>query len=161
MGMLEQAEATLRSWRRQHLSKGITYVRPGVGSITKGADGNQLIATQAATLFEQDNGAAIVNLRAIDWICEAADLVLKGKRIVPQPGDRVEINLDGDDGASASGSVEKFEVAGIGGEPCFVWHGRDAKSYRIHSIQIGTGVATASAASGVGTMAVGSTFVVS
>lgn len=113
MDILARAEEYARKLRRQSLSKLATYQR---GSVAK-----PLLVTQAATIAESDDGELIVNTTIVDWIFEASELLISGSTTEPQPGDRIE--WDG----------KTFELMALGGEKCWRWHGRDGKSYRVHT----------------------------
>jgi hypothetical protein len=117
MGMLENAEATLRKWRRSNLAKLVSYTC-SLGTIA-------VYVTQAETRVDSDNGEVIVRSRVVDWIVEAADLKVSGQQIVPKPGDSIVL-----------GSLA-FELAALGDEPCYRVHGRDYASYRLHTKQVG------------------------
>lgn len=128
MGLLETAEVWLRSQRGNSLAKPITYNRAGATAHIN------ITGTQAETRFEVDNGEVIVDASMIDWIVEIADLMLDFGAgpiaIVPQGGDVITCPTN------HGNSV--FEVAAIGNEPEWQWHGRSSDSIRIHTVQTGT-----------------------
>lgn len=116
MGMLERAEETLRKWRRTNLTKLVSYTC-SAGTIA-------VYVTQAETRVDSDNGEVITRSRVVDFIVEAADLKISGQQIEPKPGDRISFN----------GLV--FELAALGGEPCYRVHGQDYASYRLHTKRV-------------------------
>ncbi|HBE68505.1 MAG TPA: hypothetical protein DDW52_10195 [Planctomycetaceae bacterium] len=116
MSLLQNAEAYLREVRRQHLAQLVTYQR--------GADSVDLLATQGSTDTENDSGAVVVQSRSIDWILEAADLLLNETEVLPEKGDRIVVGS------------RIYEVVDLGGEPCFRWHGRDSLSLRVHTKEV-------------------------
>ncbi len=124
MGLIDKAEQFLRAARTKHLATRIRYVRPAVGA----TDG--IPATQGSTEWQLDNGSAIVNSRTVDWIINTDDLIINQMLATPRPGDRIEVDTGNDV------KVERYEVSGVGGQPCYQWHGRDSKTYRIHTVQI-------------------------
>ena len=150
MDLLGKAEDLVRSVRRQSLSKVVTYRRTIVTRVDECGLEDQipnmtgtldtLVATQAETRAQSDDGELILNTKIVDWLFEAADLFLTyelteqsegdedyaaslefDELAVPKPGDR--IIWDG----------KTFELMAIGGEKCWRWHGRDGKSYRVHT----------------------------
>lgn len=121
MGMLETAENWLRTQRRASLSKTVTYRRGGVSNAS-------VPATQAETRGEADNGEVILESRTVDWLIDRADLTLSGSATEPLPGDRIEVTYDH--------GTETFEVAAVGTEPAWRWHGRDGGTFRIHTVTV-------------------------
>lgn len=123
MGLLEQAEATLRKWRKEHLAKPVTYYRTGEEPL-------EINATQAATTVDSESSnGTLVRGTVIDWIVDREDLSdLDG---VPQAGDRIEIT---------SGEItDNYEVMDLG-DHCYRRHGRDHLSWRIHTKRISNAV---------------------
>jgi hypothetical protein len=123
MGLLETAEVWLRSQRRSSLAKTITYRRGLV-------ENDSILASQAETIFESDNGEMIIDSKVVDWLIDRADLTLSAIPVEPRNGDQITIALDH--------ATLVFEVCAIGGEPAWRWHGRDGQTFRIHTKQIGT-----------------------
>lgn len=123
VGYLKSAETWLRAVRASHLKACDTWTT----QYSRGLATLGLAMTQAETRFQTDDGQTIVNSAAMDWIIDRADMVAVGLN-EPQPGDRITIVLE-------HGS-EVFEVAAIGGEPAWRWHGRDGQTFRIHTVRI-------------------------
>lgn len=123
VGFLANAESWLRSVRDTHLKASATWATQySRGMTTIGMD-----MTQAETRFQSDDGQTIVNSATMDWIIDRADLAASGLG-EPQPGDRITL-------IQAHGA-EVFEVAAIGAEPAWRWHGRDGQSFRVHSVRV-------------------------
>jgi len=96
--LLTDAAGWLSEVRRTSLSQSVTYSR-GESSV-------QLQATPGRTEYEiADEYGTTVKAHVTDWIVDAADLVLDGQRVLPEPGDRI---------TTADGRT--FEVLPLAGE---------------------------------------------
>jgi hypothetical protein len=115
--LFKEAEAWLRSQRAEHFAGTITYTRDGVSNAN-------VQATKAETRYETDDGAVIMNAKAVDWLIDNTELTLDGSQVQPQPGDQIT------DGTTT------YLVAALGGESrAWIYHGRDNLTYRIHTVQ--------------------------
>ena len=104
MGMLEDAEQSLRGWRREHLTTTGAY------------NSTPTPVTQASTDVDtQFTDGLIVESKTVDWLIDAADLSSP-----PVLGDRIVV------------ADVTYEVMAIGGK-CWRWHGRTNSTYLIHS----------------------------
>lgn len=128
MSLLSDAEAALREIRRTSLAEEVVYQRSSQ-TLT-------LLATQAATQTENDDGRVIIQSRSIDWIIEAADLILNGIQEQPKSGDRIHV--------ARGGGTRIFEAMDLGSERHFRFHGRDYLSLRIHTKEVLEPIVTAS-----------------
>lgn len=110
--LLEQATDWLEEKRKAHASRSVTYER--------GAESVEALATVGRKSYQVDGGyGAAVWVDSTDFIVAAADLVLAGETVLPQPGDRVRV---------AEGStVQVYEVMSPGGE---MSHYEPADPYR-------------------------------
>lgn len=79
-----------------------------------------VLAVQAETTAQSDDGETILNTRTVDWLIDKSEMPWE-----PENGHRI---------TAADGTV--FAVAAVGGEKCYRWHGRDRLTYRIHSKQV-------------------------
>ena len=125
--MLEQGAAWLDAMRTKHASRTVTY--------TRGTDAVELSATLGATSYEvADEFGVTVEAKATDILVSAADLVLAGGQVQPEPGDQVHVTI-GDE-------VHVFEVMDLGG----AGHWRPSDPYghtlRIHTKLVGTEAAS-------------------
>ncbi len=123
--MLADGAEWLRTQRKAYLSETVVYAQDG--------DSCTLSATKAETRFESDTGdGVLVTGRQVDWLIDAADLVAGlGAGTTPMPGDRLQ--------SGSGASAKQFTVVQIGGEDTWRWHDRAMKTYRIHTIETGTG----------------------
>jgi hypothetical protein len=120
MGLLADGESWLRAQRR---------AQAGTVSYSRGGTTNASVkATQAETTGETDGGDIILDAHVADWLIDRADLTLASAEVEPMPGDQITIALAHGD--------EVYEVASIGPEPCWRWHGRDGGTYRIHTVRV-------------------------
>ena len=118
---LQRAETWLRRLRDTHLKACDTNTTTYARGLTEiGLD-----MTQAETRYETDDGETIVNSSMADWLIDRAAMITFGE---PQPGDKITITL--------AHGTETYEVAAIGGEPAWRWHGRDGQTFRIHTVRI-------------------------
>ena len=110
--LLEQGAAWLDAQRAKHASQTVTYER--------GEDSVEVQATVGRKSYQVDGGyGAAVWVDSTDFIVAAADLILAGETVLPQPGDRVRV---------AEGStVQVYEVMSPGGE---MSHYEPADPYR-------------------------------
>lgn len=117
-------EAFLRR-RRADAATAVSYYR---GMAVNAA----VPAIQANTEYETDDGEAIVKSASADWLIERADLMLDlgagAVEVTPQAGDRINITLDH--------GTEVFEVAPLGADDVYRWHGRDGQTFRIHTVRV-------------------------
>ena len=116
-GLLDHA----RSLRMIMWGERVTYYRTSTGAELS------LTARRAAVFVAAGGGDdATVNSKHLDWCVVAADLVDRGARFAPSPGDKVVVT-DGE------GNSQTYLVSLIGGdEP---WEPADSDGYelRIHA----------------------------
>ena len=120
--MLERAERFLRKKRGDHLAKMVRYTQAG-GIFT------QIKATPAATTIDASDGLIAVRADVVDWLIDVREF----QQFVgqcPRPGDTIEGESQDGDGVS---DTKVYTVAGIAGEPCYRYHGRDMMTFRIHT----------------------------
>jgi hypothetical protein len=117
--LLERATDWLEEQRKAHLARLVTYQR--------GADSVAVWATMGRKTFDvAAEYGALVQVDATDFIVAAADLVLGGGVVVPQPGDRVRVP-QGD-------GVDVYEVMGPGpDQACCEPADPYRKAWRIHT----------------------------
>jgi hypothetical protein len=93
--LLERGARWLEDQRTRHCTRDVTYVRGAASVVVK--------ATVGRTQYETDDGHAVrVAFTERDFLIQAADLMLGGNVVTPQPGDRIR--------ESQSGQVLVFEV---------------------------------------------------
>jgi hypothetical protein len=86
--LLEQGARWLEAQRTKHCTRDVTYVR--------GADSVVVQATIGRTEFQADDGQTVrIDFTERDYLMRAADLVLAGDAVAPQPGDQVRETQDG------------------------------------------------------------------
>ena len=120
MSVIDEAFDWLNGQLKQHESRQVTYWALGDSvTITQ--------ATLGQTRTELDNGdGAIVEGRVCDWLIDAADIVIGGRAILPEPGHAI-IDASGD-------KTIEYLVTDMGNEPCYRFMDRRQKKLRIHSI---------------------------
>ena len=97
--LLQEGAAWLETMRVAHASQMVTYQR--------GGDLVEVAATVGRKAYEiADEYGAVVQVDATDFIVAAADLVLGGETVEPQPGDRIRMTV--------TGGVEVYEVLAPG-----------------------------------------------
>lgn len=86
--LLERGSRWLEDQRTKHCTRDVTYVR--------GSDAVVVKATVGRTQYETDDGHTVrIAFTDRDFLVLAAELVLAGTPITPQPGDRVRELRDG------------------------------------------------------------------
>jgi hypothetical protein len=121
--LLSKARSWLAGQLKAHAAVEVVYRR--------GEDLCELTAAKGQSLFGVDDGAGIaVNYESIDWLCDAADLVLDGEVALPEKGDRIEETDEG-------GAVQVYEVTAPGTEPAWRYRDPERLRLRIHSKYIG------------------------
>jgi hypothetical protein len=117
--LLETATDWLEGKRKAHLARSVTYQR-GAASVEVQATVGRKTYDVAAEY------GALVQVDATDFIIAAADLVLGGEQVVPQPGDRVRLT----DGAK----TEVYEVMGPGpDQACYEPADPYRRAWRVHT----------------------------
>ena len=125
--LLEQGLAWLDGMRVKHASRTVAYSR--------GAESVEVSATLGETTYEvADEFGTTVQAKATDFLVSAAELVLAGEKVLPEPGDQVRVTV-GDE-------VHVFEVMDLGGAGH--WRPSDPHGHtlRIHAKLVGTEAAT-------------------
>ena len=128
--LLEGASAWLDAQRLKFMSRTVSYCR--------GNDSVDVRATIGKTVFEVDNGYAVLErIESRDYLVPAADLVLDGEVTVPARGDRIKETdeLLGDLGLEFK--VFVYEVMAPGSEPHFQFSDPYRRTLRIHTKFIG------------------------
>jgi hypothetical protein len=123
VGLIEQAETWLRA-NRARQAVDVTYRR--------GSDSATVPALPARTRWQTDAGEIFLDSTHADFLIERAELVLGLLEVLPEPGDMIELTLDH--------GVDTYEVATLGTEPCFKYHGRDGGTFRVHAVRIPTDI---------------------
>ncbi|MBP7747009.1 MAG: hypothetical protein KA383_12840 [Phycisphaerae bacterium] len=120
--LLEQGAAWLEDQRTRHMSRTVAYLR--------GGDSADLPATIGRTEFEQaDEYGVIHRTESRDFLVSAAQLVLGGKVVLPQAGDRIR-ETDGE-------QIFLYEVMAPGGEPPWRYSDPYRRTLRVHTKFIG------------------------
>ncbi len=97
--LLEEGAAWLETMRVAHASQTVMYQRDG--------DLVEVQATVGRKAYEiADEYGAVVQVDSTDFIVAAADLVLGGETVEPEPGDRIRMTVDA--------AVEVYEVLAPG-----------------------------------------------
>ena len=109
--------------RVRHLSRSVTYLR--------GSNSVELDAAVGKTLFEIDNGMAVLEkFESRDFLVRAGDLVLNGQRTLPERGDKVR--------ETVAVTVYVYEVMAPGREPCWRYSDPYRRALRIHTKLVDT-----------------------
>ena len=121
--LLEQGLGWLNDMRGKHMSQTVVYGRAG--------DSVEVQATLGRTEYEvTDEAGVTVQAVATDFIAAAADLVLSGQLVSPEPGDQIRV--------TAGANVLVYEVMDLGG----AGHYRPGDAYgnalRVHTKQVDT-----------------------
>ena len=121
--ILENGSNWLLDKLRVNASREVTYRRVDEAIAVE--------ATVGRTVFEQDDGAGvIVRTEVRDYLIDAVDLVLSGKRELPKRGDRIE--------EIQNSQQFVYEVMSIGTEPHWRYSDPYRKTLRIHTKHIAT-----------------------
>jgi len=119
--LLEQGASWLENQRTRHMSRTVTYIR--------GNDGVDLPATIGRTEFEQSDEYGVIHrIESRDFLVRAADLVLGGRAVWPQPGDRIR--------EAVGAQTFVYEVMAPGGEPPWRYSDPYRRTLRIHTKQV-------------------------
>lgn len=123
--MLSEANDWLNEQLKQHISRQVVYRRADQ-SVT-------VTATIGSTLLKlgDDFGGVRIERTDRDYLIAAADLVLDGQPVAPQPGDTIE------DGNDPGGQTLVYEVRAPEGEPPWRWSDHYRNLLRIHAKWIG------------------------
>jgi hypothetical protein len=120
--LLQQASAWLDRVRKANLAHTVTYQR--------GEQSVDVAATVGRTEFEGvDAYGAIERTEARDFLVLAADLVLAGTAVLPEPGDCIREAQDG--------KTYVYEVMAPAKEPCWKWSDPYRRTLRIHTKEVG------------------------
>lgn len=123
--MLAWGSNWLEEERDEHLTRTVVYVR--------GEDSVSIAATFGRVAYRVEGNYGILERHEVrDYLVLAADLVLDGAEVLPQPGDRIRETV-GD-------TVHVYEVMPIGGEPCWRYSDDFRQTLRIHSKHVDTEV---------------------
>jgi hypothetical protein len=119
--LLQQASAWLDRVRKTNLARTVTYGR--------GEQSVEVQATVGRTDFEAvDAYGAVERTESRDFLVLAADLVLAGTAVLPEPGDRVREVQDG--------KTYVYEVMAPAKEPCWKWSDPYRRTLRIHTKEV-------------------------
>jgi hypothetical protein len=121
--LLKKASEWLENQRVKHMTCTVFYLR--------GAESIEVAATIGKTVFEIDDGiGARTQFEARDFLILADDLILDGRIVLPERGDRVQ--------EVQTGKTFLYEVLAPGKEPCWRYSDPYRKTLRIHTKQVGT-----------------------
>ena len=116
--MLARDTAWLAGQRKRFIGTSVVYRR--------GASSATLTATIGSTKRELDEGDGLVTrYESRDFLITAADLILGGARVMPQPGDQI---------VEADGSV--CELMDFPGDGYWTWSGPYRVTLRVHTKQV-------------------------
>ena len=131
MSLLRQAQETLKQWRSESLAVDIVYRRgvaflellPGEYEqvVSPTPNVKTIKGTLAQTTLTLDDGKTISKSKVTDWLVDVDQMAESGE---PLRGD--QIDYEG----------VRYEVADLGTEHCWRWHGTLRKTYRIHTKQV-------------------------
>ena len=116
--LLQQASAFVDRVRKANLAHTVTYCR--------GEQSVDVAATIGRTDFEGvDAYGAIERTESRDFLILAADLVLSGAAVLPEPGDRISEVQDE--------ATYVYEVMAPARQPCWRWSDPYRRTLRIHT----------------------------
>lgn len=88
-----------------------------------------LTATKGRSEFaELDNNGHLVRTESRDWLMEADDIVLGGRAVLPQRGDRIE--------ETAGGTKHVYELMQFGDEPPWKYSDEERVRIRVHTREV-------------------------
>jgi hypothetical protein len=136
--LLEQASAWLDRMRAAHMSRPVTYCRPGTGEDSEGEQSVEVQATVGRTVFETADAYGVVERsESRDFLVTAADLVLDGQAVLPERGDRIrETQVATGDSPGRDGKTFVYEVMAPGKESPWLWSDLYRRTLRIHTKQV-------------------------
>lgn len=121
--LLERGAAWLEGQRVKHLARTVVYQR--------GENSVEVQATIGRTLFDQaDQYGAVVRHEARDFLILTNDLVLGGRAVLPERGDRIR--------EPQGSKTFVYEVMAPGGEPVWRYSDPYRNTLRIHTKQVDT-----------------------
>jgi hypothetical protein len=121
MDLLQKASDWLEGMRVKHASRFVTYKRDTNAALVSARIGR--------TFFQIDDGGGIATqYESRDFLILAAELVIRGKLVMPQRGDRI-LEMQ-------EGQTFEYEVLAPGKEPCWRYSDPFRKTFRIHTKQI-------------------------
>ena len=121
--LLQSGAAWLDRVRRANLAHTVTYLR--------GDQSVDVPATVGRTDFEAvDAYGAVERTESRDFLILAADLVLSGAAVLPEPGDRIR--------EVQNGKTYVYEVMAPAKEPCWKWSDPYRRTLRIHTKEVAT-----------------------
>lgn len=123
MSLLESGMSWLEEQRREHMTRTVTYRR---GSLSV-----ELPATAGEHSYPVvDVDGIMMRVSIRDYLISAADLVLGGRTVEPQEGDRVEETLGSD-------TIIYEVLSPGGGEDAWRWSDQYRNTLRVHTKQYG------------------------
>ena len=121
--LLKTGLAWLEAQRKAHMASPVTYCRAD--------DEVEVQATIGKTNFEVDDGYGFrVQAHVTDFLIAAADLVLDGQAVLPEPGDRIAVATDDE--------TVVYEVMALAGQPHYRFSDPYRRTLRIHTKLVDT-----------------------
>ena len=121
--LLEQSSAWLDGQNVKHRSRLVTYQRVD--------DTVEVHATIGKTVFEVDDAFEVIErVESRDFLLPAAELVLDGKQVLPERGDRIRETQDD--------KVYVYEVLAPGRAPHWKFSDDYRRTLRIHTKHVAT-----------------------
>ena len=121
--LLQQGDEFLAGVAHEALAIEVTYAR-----------GDESVAVQAVlgrTDFASDDGTgAVVTFQSRDYLIVAADLMLAGAVVSPQPGDQI-VESDG-----LADVQHTYEVLPMGNVPCWAWSDPYRRRRRVRTKEV-------------------------
>jgi hypothetical protein len=119
--LLQRSSEWLEAMRVRHVSRPVLFKR--------GEDRVAVFATIGKTVFQIDEGTGIATqFESRDFLISAVELVIGGKIVLPERGDRIE--------EMQEEKTFEYEVLAPGKEPCFRYSDLYRNTLRIHTKQI-------------------------
>lgn len=150
MDLLREGEVFAREMRQEFASVPATYYSKKIPDGPGYDFSDDISVVMAATEIEVDNGSTIVKRTIQDFLIEVDEFHHNHTTHEndptpdrdPRRGDLIQLQetaeWTADDGRTEQLVLSEvfYEVADIGNEHCWKYHGRDRKTYRVHTIEV-------------------------
>lgn len=117
-------------WGMDWLNETLKANCPVEATYTRGGVSIAIVVRLGRTIFASNRQCGVrIEFGEIDFLIDAADLVISGAATKPAEGDRIAITL--------RGSAYTFEILPISGEPAWRWSDEYRTCFRVHCKEVG------------------------
>lgn len=117
-------------WGMDWLNETLKANCPVEATYTRGGETIAIVVRLGRTIFASNRqGGPRIEFGEIDFLIDAADLVLNESRTQPAEGDRIALTL--------RSIAYTFEILPVGGEPAWRWSDEYRTCYRVHCKEVG------------------------